>query len=101
MNKLMKRVREINDKNGWLFLINAWENKYFIPTKLLLVITEVAEATEAFRNQDYENFKEEIADTFIRLIDICSGMNINIVEEINKKLDVLEKRPFRHGNKKI
>jgi NTP pyrophosphatase (non-canonical NTP hydrolase) len=101
MNELMKRIRKINDKNGWLFLKNAWDDKYFLPTKLLLVITEVVEAVEAFRNHKYYNFNEEMADIFIRLLDICSGMDINIVEEINKKLDVLEKRPFRHGNKKI
>lgn len=101
MNELMKRIRVINDKNGWIFLENAWDDKFFIPTKLMLVVTEISEAIEGFRKHDRENFNEEIADTFIRLLDLCSGMGININKEIDKKLDVLEQRTFRHGNKKI
>ena len=36
-----------------------------------------------FNNQD--NFREELADTFIRLFDLCGGLGIDIQGEIVKK----------------
>ena len=67
--------------------------------KLMLVATEVAEAAEAVRHEDWENYKEELADTFIRLLDICGSMDIDIKQEIWDKMKVNEGRPIRHGKK--
>jgi len=67
--------------------------------KLMLVVTEVAEAAEAVRHHDKENFIEEIADVFIRLLDICGSMNIDISDAIYEKMCKNEKRPIRHGKK--
>ena len=44
-----------------------------------------------------ENFKEEIADIFIRLGDLCGSLNINIEEEIIKKMKKNKERPYKHG----
>ena len=65
--------------------------------KLMLVTMEVAEAGEAVRANDRENFEEEIADTIIRLFDICGSMGIDIERRIDEKMKVNEKRPIRHG----
>lgn len=65
--------------------------------KLMLVVTEVAEAAEAVRHHDEENFKEELADTFIRLLDICGTMDIDIMGVIHSKMEKNEERPERHG----
>ena len=67
--------------------------------KLMLVVTELSEAAEAVRKHDLENFAEEIADTFIRLFDICGAMRLNIKDEIYKKMCKNTKRPQRHGKK--
>jgi len=65
----------------------------------MLVVTEVAEAAEAVRHNDKENFEEEIADTFIRLLDICGTMRIDIERRIDEKMKVNEGRELRHGKK--
>ena len=75
-------------------------NKRNMPEKLMLVVTEVSEAMEAWRKSDYKNFNEEIADTIIRLLQICYCMKIDLEYEIEKKMVVNESRPFKHGNKK-
>lgn len=67
--------------------------------KLALVHSEVSEAVEAVRNGDVVNFKQEIADIFIRLFDICGAMGINIQELIEAKMEVNKMRPPLHGHK--
>jgi len=76
-----------------------WDKSQNIGEKLMLIVTEVAEACEADRHGDKENFKEEIADTFIRLFDLCGYLNINIENEINKKMIINKGRPRLHGKK--
>ncbi|KKN37005.1 hypothetical protein LCGC14_0767650 [marine sediment metagenome] len=65
--------------------------------KLMLVVTEVSEAAEAHRKADFENFTEEIADTFIRLMDITASLGINIEKAILDKMAINEGRPHLHG----
>jgi NTP pyrophosphatase (non-canonical NTP hydrolase) len=65
--------------------------------KLMLVVSELGEAAEAVRHKDIENFKEEIADTFIRLFDICGSLGIPIEDEINKKMKINWTRPKKHN----
>ena len=74
-----------------------WDQERNIGEALMLIVTELAEAMEAHRIQDDENFKEELADTFIRLFDLCGGLNIDIQKEIEKKAMKNKKRPYKHG----
>jgi len=74
-----------------------WDSKRNIGEMLMLVVTELSEAMEAHRTQDKANFNEEIADTFIRLFDLCGGMKIDILKEIEKKMHKNRKRPYKHG----
>ena len=91
INDLAKMVAKWREKKGF---ITDWKN---MPEKLMLVVTELSEAMEAYRIDDKENFNEEIADTFIRLFDICGSIDINIEDEISKKMEVNKKRPHKHG----
>ena len=74
-----------------------WETKRNIGEALMLIVTELAEAMEAHRIRDDENFREEIADSFIRLLDLCGGLGIDIEEEIHKKSRKNKNRPYKHG----
>jgi len=65
--------------------------------KLMLVVTELAEAAEAVRHNDPDNFAEELADAMIRLLDIAGTCEINIGRAINDKMAVNRGRPQRHG----
>jgi len=67
------------------------------PTVVMLVITELAEAVEGHRNNDWANVEEEIADTFIRLFDLAGRFNIDIEAAVDKKMAVNEKRSHKHG----
>ena len=70
-----------------------WDSKRNTGEMLMLIVTEVGEAMEAHRIKDSAGFKEEIADTFIRLFDLCGGMKIDILKEIEKKMIKNRKRP--------
>jgi NTP pyrophosphatase (non-canonical NTP hydrolase) len=65
--------------------------------KLMLVVTEISEAAEAVRDADLIQFREELADAFIRLLDITGTMRIDIESEIARKMRINWDRPVRHG----
>ena len=98
----------------------SWFN---VPEKLMLVVTELSEAMEAYRKlsmrelgwlalradgldvdgvepEAFENFKEELADALIRLLDLCGSLGINPVREIKQKMAFNETRPTRHGKER-
>lgn len=67
--------------------------------KLMLVVTEVAEAAEAVRHQDWGNFEEELADVMIRMLDITTTCGLRPSDIINKKMAVNQGRPHLHGKR--
>lgn len=64
---------------------------------LTLIASEVFEAQQALRKNDRANFKEEIADIFIRAADLCGGLGIDIEKEIIKKMEYNKGREKMHG----
>ncbi len=77
---------------------------------LMMVVTEVSEAVEELRNEGVdshyysgngkpEGFGVEIADTIIRLLDLCAYRDINIEQIVFEKLEYNLTRGKRHGNK--
>ncbi len=74
-----------------------WDQERNIGEALMLIVTELAEAMEAHRKQNDENFREELADTFIRLLDLCGGLGIDIEQEITAKSAKNRNRPYKHG----
>jgi len=93
LNEYSKVCHQIAVEKGF------WDVNQSIPTKLMLIVTEVSEACEADRKGDLENFKEELADTFIRLLDLCGYFKIDIEKEINGKMIINKGRPKLHGKK--
>lgn len=91
LNKYANYCAKWREDKGF---ITSWENML---EKLMLVVTEVSEAAEAYRNNDKSNFEEEIADTFIRLLDIVGTLNMDIEQAIMGKMQVNEARPFQHS----
>ncbi len=91
LNQLAEYCHAIAVEKGF------WDEKRNMGEALMLIVTELAEAMEAHRTQDDENFKEEIADTFIRLLDLCGGINLDIEGEIAKKSEKNKNRPYKHG----
>ena len=91
LNQLANTCHAIAVEKGF------WEKERNIGEALMLIVTELAEAMEAHRKQDHENFKEEIADAFIRLLDLCGGLKIDIEDEIDRKSQKNKNRPYKHG----
>lgn len=65
--------------------------------QLLLIITELTEATEELRCNNINKFNVEIADTFLRLFDLVGYLNIDIEKEIKEKILINKKRPKLHN----
>ena len=93
LNSLAKNIAKWREEKGF---ITGWEN---MPEKLMLVVTELSEAMEAYRKDDKKNFNEEIADTIIRLCDIVGSLGIDIEDEIEKKMAINKDRDYKHGKK--
>lgn len=66
---------------------------------LMLITTEVAEAAEAVRKGDKDNFGEELADICIRIFDTAEALGINLKEHIWHKVEKNKQRAERHGGK--
>lgn len=96
-----------------------WKN---VPEKLALTCGElVGEALEAYRHLNdrtlnfcghdggysggieeaqkpvLANFREELADALIRLMDLAGSLGIDLEEEMIRKMHKNEKRPYKHG----
>ena len=91
MNQWAKEIAKWREIKGFK---TSWEN---MPEKLMLVVTELAEAMEAYRINDKKNFTEEISDTFIRLYDIVGSLDIDVEAAIKEKMEINKKRPHKHG----
>lgn len=71
-----------------------------VDTMLLRIHGEVSEASEAIRDDNFEGFAEEIADIFIRLVNLCEVCGIDLEKEVIDKHNKNMDRPNLHGRKK-
>jgi NTP pyrophosphatase (non-canonical NTP hydrolase) len=98
--QLSTKILKINRANGWIALTPKDTNDpYLIPSALVLIHSEVSEALEAHRVQDINNFREELADILIRVLDVAGGLEINMDEAVAEKLEKNHHRGYRHGGK--
>lgn len=74
--------------------VTGWNN---LPVKLMLCVTELSETMDAYRNNCFAGVKEELADTMIRVLDICGALDIDIEQVIHDKMIENRKRPKMHG----
>ncbi len=81
-----------------LFLLSKEANSFTL-SKLMLIVTEVAEAAEAVRagENKVENLKEELADILIRVFDLAGALGIDLDEAVERKMAENELRPYMHG----
>lgn len=101
LNELAQTIIAINRANGWNVVTpDDWNQEYKIPAVIALIQSEPSEALEAFRHNDRENFEEELADTIIRVLDLCAGLGIDIDSAVIAKLEKNGQRGFKHGGKR-
>jgi len=111
LNELALDIHENAKNKGF------WTNNN-IAEKLMLIVTEVAEACEADRKnrhanydnqhikQDWEKifevdikdtFEDELADAIIRILDLSAKLNIDIDYHVKAKMRYNTTRPYKHG----
>jgi NTP pyrophosphatase (non-canonical NTP hydrolase) len=118
LNDLAKKIHENAKGKGF------WDNEREIGTLLMLVVSELGEALEADRKDNYADlinlevlnqfsddfpecfetavkdiFEDELADTIIRILDICGKCEIDIEKHIELKMKYNETRPLKHGKR--
>ncbi len=123
-NEFKKINKQVNENYCLEKCKNRKEEQRNISELLMLTVSELGEACEALRNNHTQKtpkkwqeeivlknrtseninnvwikdtFEDEIADTFIRLADLCGALNIDIEWQIRKKLDYNKSRSFKHG----
>jgi NTP pyrophosphatase (non-canonical NTP hydrolase) len=81
----------------------------FIPEKLMLIVSECAEALESYRKgeplsfygkkQKPEGIAAELADVVIRVCDLAGALKIDLGKAVEEKHAYNVKRPRKHGKK--
>lgn len=66
---------------------------------LMLIVSELGECAEAYRKGENDGVAEELADTCIRIFDLCGGLGIDLEKEIEEKMRLNKQRPFMHGKR--
>ncbi len=51
---------------------------------------------QSFQDNIKDTFEDEIADTVIRLFDLCEGFGIDLETHIRLKLEYNKTRPYKH-----
>lgn len=93
INFYVEEAYEIAKSKGW------HDEERETGTMLALIHSEVSEALEADRKGDAENFAEELADICIRVFDLCGLKEIDLDNEIQKKMEKNKARTYKHGGK--
>jgi NTP pyrophosphatase (non-canonical NTP hydrolase) len=98
-----------------------------VPEKLMLIVTELSEAMEAYRHLSVSfinqfthdpqlehidsskhaedltwwlEFEEELADTAVRLLDLCDALDVDLYQAICHKMAINELRAHKHGKER-
>lgn len=111
LNELCQKAHDNSVKHGF------WEGqgREAIPEKLMLIVSEVAEALECYRSHeedlwyDYPTYGEhapkpcgiasELADVVIRVCDLAQRLGIDLDKAVEDKHAYNLTRPYKHGGK--
>jgi len=93
LNDFAKYIHTLNH-SWWTDLETGKPLQRNIGELLMLCVSELTEALEGHRKNLMDDklphrkmFEVEIADTFIRLFDLCGGMNLDLSGAIRDKLE--------------
>jgi len=101
ISEIQEKVHRTAVEHGW------WEEPRSVGEVLMLMVTELSEAMEAYREGNPESDKipgfskleEELADVIIRVLDFAGSEGLDIEGALLAKMTYNETRPYRHGGK--
>lgn len=90
----------MNDSLKWnQETIDAWSRKTFGHSgalkRALRMNIEIAELLSALENTEFENAGEECADVFIVLSQVTAALGKDLMDEVQKKMDINEQRKWK------
>jgi NTP pyrophosphatase (non-canonical NTP hydrolase) len=109
----MKSIRELQKEIHSLAREKGWWDAERSPLEIhMLIVSEVAEATEAVRAGMHplttnmmtgkpEGERSELADVVIRILDYYEHRGWNLGDDIELKHSFNKNRAYRHGGKKF
>lgn len=96
VNGLVACCHSLAEEAGWWTCLQSGKSTKFtanIPEKLMLIVSEVAEAMEGLRKDLMDDhihektmFEMELADVLIRVCDLAGSQEINLGEAVALKL---------------
>lgn len=102
LTALAREVTEVNVASGLDPVTpEAWEEARVIPALLAGLQSEVAEALHAWRDDNPDDFAEELADVVIRTLYIAHGLGINLDDEVYAKVAHNRERGSRRGERRV
>lgn len=88
MQKLINRIKKFRDDRDW--------KQFHTPENLAKsIVIEAAELLENFQwNSEYdeENIKDELADVMNYCLLLADSLNIDVIENMHRKIDKNEKK---------
>ena len=106
LNELCKEAHAISISKGW------YDTERGFPELIALCHSELSEALEAYRDGGHvaliynhapnkpEGVPVELADTLIRIFDLCGFYGIDLDQAFRVKMEYNKTREYRHGNKR-
>lgn len=105
LSEWSKEIHEWAKSKGW------WDKPRDFGPMLMNIHSEISEAWEEWRNnkkisEEYvvdgkpEGIPSELADTVIRILDLCEASQIDLEGAMERKMAYNRTRPMRHGGKK-
>lgn len=100
INQLSSHSHHAHLEKGWWDELHLKPDDLMVASKLLLIMTEIAEAAEGFRRfsqdknlQHRQAIEVELADAVIRIADLAGFLKLDLGRAIVEKMKYNETRP--------
>ena len=92
LNRKMAEVRELTDAKGF----GSGEDRIW--EMLALIHSEVSEAADKYKKgASYDQVGEELIDTVIRILHLCSALGVDPEALYNHKMALNWQRPYKYN----